>query len=176
MRKIIAVHLLSATRVESFQTVREEEVRLMINDISSTSSGPINIGERIISTTNNIISRVSFGKRYYQEQGSETGFPQLLAELSALVGTVHIGDIFPSFAWVGELTGLNARLRKSFHEWDEFLEKAIEEHFDPKRVDIACGGTQALVDILFDIQKKVEHGFTLDKHGIKAILMVIALF
>lgn len=161
--------------MESFQTVREEEVRQMINDIS-TSSGPINIGEKIVSTTNNIFCRVSFGKRYYEEKGSATGFPQMLAELSALAGMVHIGDIFPSLSWVGELTGVNARLRKNYHEWDEFLGKAIEEHLDQNIADVNHKGTQDLVDILLDIQKKGKQDFNLDNDGIKAILLVIYNF
>lgn len=158
--------------MESFQTVREEEVRQMVNDINR-SSGPINIGEKIVSATNNIFCRVSFGKRYYEAKGSATGFPQMLGELSALAGMVHIGDIFPSLSWVGKLTGVNARLRKNYHEWDEFLGKAIEEHLDQSIEDVDYRGTQDLVDILLDIQKKGEHNFNLDNDGIKAILLVI---
>lgn len=170
VRRISVLHVLSPKRVESFQSVREEEVRLTINNIAK-SSGLINIGEIMISTTNNIISRVAFGRKYYEEQGRVKGFPKMLAEFLALLGTVHIGDMYPSLAWVGELTGLNARLKKNFQEWDEFLGKVIEEHLDPCRT-VGDGYKQDFVDILLDIEKNGEIGFPLGKDGLKAIILV----
>lgn len=50
----------------------------------------------------------------------------MLGELSALAGMVHIGDIFPSLSWVGELTGVNARLRKNYHDGMSFLGRQLK--------------------------------------------------
>lgn len=172
MRKA-SVHGLSPTRVESFQVAREEEVSLMIQNISK-AIGPIDVSETVISTTNGIISRVAFGRKYYIENESGAKFCRLFAELSTLLATVLIGDIYPMFAWVGKLSDLDARLRKNFQEWNEFLDMVIEEHLDPCRA-VDGGDRQNFVDILLDIENKGDIGLTLGRDGIKGILLVTNL-
>lgn len=92
----------------------------MIQNISK-ATGPIDVSETVISTANGIISRVAFGRKYYIKNERGAKFCKLLAEFSTVLGTVLIGDIYPMSAWVGKLTGLDARLRKNFKNGMSFL-------------------------------------------------------
>ncbi|KAG9447227.1 hypothetical protein H6P81_013355 [Aristolochia fimbriata] len=153
--------VLSVKRVESFRGVREEEVGCMVEKISSQACGtPIDLSKIIIPTTNNIVCRIALGKKYYDEKlrgGSD--FHHLLTELLILLGTIHIGDIFPSLAWIGRLTG---------------LEQVIEEHMaeDKKNSPAQYGEQVDLVDILLEVQRERSMGVTLDRDNIKAVILV----
>lgn len=60
----------------------------------SKSSIPINNGEFFITLTNNTVTRIAFGKTFYEEKkGSDYGFYELLVEFLILLGTIHIGDL-----------------------------------------------------------------------------------
>lgn len=80
------------SKLDSFLSIREEEVRLMMYNISK-SSIPINNGNFFITFTN-IVTRIAFGKTFYEEKkGSDYGFYELLVEFLILLGTIHIGDL-----------------------------------------------------------------------------------
>ncbi|KDP27300.1 hypothetical protein JCGZ_20288 [Jatropha curcas] len=51
LRKICIVELLSTKRVQSFRSIREEEVANRIRDISSSSGKPFNLSKRIFALT-----------------------------------------------------------------------------------------------------------------------------
>ncbi|XVF43874.1 hypothetical protein PTKIN_Ptkin02bG0075700 [Pterospermum kingtungense] len=70
VRKICVIELFSMKRVQSFQSVREEEVNLLINSISesATLSSPVDLSKEFFSLAASIIFRTAFGKTF---QGSE---------------------------------------------------------------------------------------------------------
>ncbi|PQQ17256.1 hypothetical protein Pyn_13806 [Prunus yedoensis var. nudiflora] len=64
MRKICgSVLLLNSKRVDSFQSIRDEEVSDLLKFISSNIRSPINHGEKIFSMTYGITARVAFGNK-----------------------------------------------------------------------------------------------------------------
>ncbi|KAG9447271.1 hypothetical protein H6P81_013399 [Aristolochia fimbriata] len=173
VRKISVLQVLSAKRVESFRDVREEVVACMVEKISQ-ASGPVDLKKIIISTTGNIFCMTALGKKYYEEKlGCGTDFQHLLEELFRLLGIIHIGDLFPSLAWIGRLTGLDARLKKNFQLMDEFLEQVIEEHMaeDRKNSPAQYGRHADFVDILLEIQRDGSMGVPLDRDNIKAVIL-----
>lgn len=66
LRKICSVKLLSAKRVKSFRSIREEEVSNLIGTIYSSggSAVPINLTQSINSLNHGIIGRTAFGKKF----------------------------------------------------------------------------------------------------------------
>lgn len=63
MRKICRSVLLNSKRVDSFQSIRDEEVSDLLKFISSNIGSPINLGEKIFSMTYGITARVAFGNK-----------------------------------------------------------------------------------------------------------------
>ncbi|KAF6150499.1 hypothetical protein GIB67_030300 [Kingdonia uniflora] len=65
--KICFLELLSAKHVQSFRSVREEEVSKLIRSISMSTTGPelkaINLSKKLFSMMNDITSRAAFGEK-----------------------------------------------------------------------------------------------------------------
>ncbi|CAL5332181.1 unnamed protein product [Camellia sinensis] len=172
MRKICVLHLFNSKRVQSFQSVREDEVLLMIKKISKQASAKkgINLSDTVMSLTSTIICRVAFGKRYEDEGHERSRFHSLLNEAQALMATFFVSDYFPLMGWIDKLSGLYGRLEKNFKELDMFYQEIINDHLDPKR---QASEQEDITDVLLKLQN--DHSFTIDLSldHIKAVLMNI---
>ena len=64
-RKVTILELLSLKRVQSFQFIREEEVKLLVHQRhhACVSKSPINLIDMLFAVSNNITSRCVFGRR-----------------------------------------------------------------------------------------------------------------
>ncbi|XVF54580.1 hypothetical protein PTKIN_Ptkin05aG0192600 [Pterospermum kingtungense] len=84
MKSICVLHLLSNTKVQFYRTIREEEMALAIEKIikRSFSDLTVNLSELFSVVTNNIISRVTLGRKYDGEDRKK--FKKLLHELTEL--------------------------------------------------------------------------------------------
>ncbi|KAF8390528.1 hypothetical protein HHK36_025055 [Tetracentron sinense] len=71
MHRICMLQLLSTKQVQSFKSAREEETYLMIkkDKEQSCSSTSLDLSEMLVSLTNNIICRVSFGRKNSGPEG-----------------------------------------------------------------------------------------------------------
>ncbi|XP_027155295.1 cytochrome P450 71A4-like [Coffea eugenioides] len=107
---ICVLQLLSHKRVQSFRSIREEEIALLLETIreSCASSSVILINKILARLTNNIVSRVAIGKRYSGEE-SGSRFQQLFVELTMLLGVFNVGDYVPWLAWINNINGLEAK-------------------------------------------------------------------
>ncbi|XP_073114110.1 cytochrome P450 71AP13-like isoform X2 [Elaeis guineensis] len=102
LRRISMLEVFSAKRVQAFQSIREEEVNVLVQTLL-----------RRISSDGDCTS-----SKYHI----------LLNEMMSLLGGFILGDFFPSMGWLDVLTGTRARLERSFHSMDELLEEEIEKH------------------------------------------------
>ncbi|XP_077227062.1 cytochrome P450 71A9-like [Tasmannia lanceolata] len=172
VRKFSLSELLSAKRVQSYRTVREEEVALLIASVrhSSTSLVPINLSELMFSLVNNIVCRTGFGKKYGDNSGGfgKSRFHDILKETQALLGGFCISDFFPGLEWLHTFTGMKARLEKNFRELDDFYEEVIKEHLNSESPEIE---NEDFVHFLLRVQKDPSLATLLSRDHIKAILM-----
>jgi cytochrome P450 len=172
VRKIVILELLSAKRVQTFQAVRDEEVAVMLDSIA-LSSGPVNLSELALLLANNIVCRVSFGKKYESgEDKSKSRFHEILRETQDLLGGFCIEDFFPWMGWLNKFNGLETRLEKNFRELDELYDKVIEEHLDQRRPEPEH---EDLVDVLLRVQKDPNQATALNSDQIKGVLTVCFL-
>ncbi|RVX04442.1 Cytochrome P450 71B36 [Vitis vinifera] len=177
VRKICVLEVFSTKRVQSFQFIREEEVTLLIDSIaqSSSSGSPIDLTERLMSLTANIICRIAFGKSFQASEFGDGRFQEVVHEAMALLGGFTAADFFPYVGRiVDRLTGLHGRLERSFLEMDGFYQRVIEDHLNPGRVKEEH---EDIIDVLLKIEReRSESGavqFT--KDSAKAILMDLFL-
>uniref|UniRef100_A0A803LKA1 Cytochrome P450 n=1 Tax=Chenopodium quinoa TaxID=63459 RepID=A0A803LKA1_CHEQI len=125
IRKISIVHLLSSKRVESFASIRQEEVSRVMKKISSLSSASkiVTLSELLMGFSASNICRIAFGKRYEddEELSRRSKFHSMLNEAQAIFTSFFFSDYFPTIGWLDKLTGKFSRLEKIFKVMDAFL-------------------------------------------------------
>lgn len=172
VRKIVILELLSLKRVQSFEAVRDEELKIMLHSIaqSSSSSVSFNLSQAALLLTNNIICRVVFGRKFDggEENKGASKFQEMLEETEDLLAGFNVADFFPWMKWVSKFNGFEAKVDKNFRQMDELFDQVIEEHLDPQRPERE---DKDLVDILLRFQKDQNQAFTLTNRHIKAVLL-----
>lgn len=171
VRKIVILELLSPKRVQMFQSVRDEEVGLMIDSIAHNSNkGLVNLSEETVSLANNVLCRCAFGKKYDGE--GEIGMSrihELLKESMVLLGGLYTSDFLPWIGWINKLSGLEQRVDKCFKNLDNFYNKVIEEHLDPQRPNPE---NEDVIDVLLRVQKDPSQSIVLTDEQIKGVITV----
>ncbi|KAL5748212.1 hypothetical protein ACOSQ2_025509 [Xanthoceras sorbifolium] len=179
MRSICVLQLLSNKRVQSFRTVREEEIALYMKEIenSASLSLTVNLSEVFSSLTTDVICRAAFGRKY---SGGESGwkFKKLMRELMVLLGGIDVGTFIPWLGWINRVTGFDAKVDRVAKEFDEFLDEIIEEHLHGQTQNREGGDPGAergarknFVSVLLEIQRDNLSGFSFDLISIKALIL-----
>ncbi|CAN6346192.1 unnamed protein product [Urochloa humidicola] len=169
LRRIAVVRLLSAKRVDSFRALRELEVASFLKRIRAATSngraGGVNVTELLIGLTYAVISKAAFGNKL---GGMEPGAVRaMMREISDLLETIAVGDVFPRLRWVDWATGLDARIERTAGKLDAVLEGALREH--EKGGDDGEAGD--LLDDLLSAVKEGGDGFNLDRTDVKGLIL-----
>ncbi|KAK1677695.1 hypothetical protein QYE76_038543 [Lolium multiflorum] len=171
-RRIAVVHLLSVKRVGSFRALRLKEVAGFVQQIRAACSageggGVVNVSELTVSLTNTVISKAAFGNKL---GGVEPAMVRdMMKELTDVLVTFAVSDLFPRLRWLDWATGLDARVKKTAAKLDGLLEGSLAEH-ERSRVD-GDGEVRDLMDDLLSILKEGDRGFKLDRIDIKALIL-----
>ncbi|XP_041999008.1 cytochrome P450 71A1-like [Salvia splendens] len=162
MRKISTLHLFSTKQVQSSHSIFRDEVRKMMEKIGrdASSSTVINFSEMATVLLNNIMVRLVFGI-----YGGDR-LNNLASGVQSLYAGFFVGDYLPWFRWIDSLSGMAARLDKTFHMMDSFCQELIEEHMKPNRPKSMEGD---FIDILLRIKENGSSSLTLNH--IKAALV-----
>ena len=174
LRRIAIVHLLSAKRVDSFRALREEEVASFSKRIRAASGvreeRVVKATELIISLTNTVILRAAFGNKL---GGMEPGIVHaMMDEVSRLLGTIAVSDVFPRLWWVDWATGLDARVKRTAAKLDGILEMTFADHERSRGGGNDDSEAHDLLDDLLSILKDGDQGFKLDRIDVKALILV----
>ncbi|KAF8055496.1 hypothetical protein N665_1293s0004 [Sinapis alba] len=161
MRSVSVIHLLSNKKVRSFQDIRDEDIRIMMEKIRQSSSQPVNLSKLLASFTNDVICRVAFGKKYE----GDTDFKELINSLTRLLGLYSVGSYIPWLVWVDWICGLDKQVEKTRNDFDEFLERVLRDHED------GDGDGTDFVDVLLTIQREKSMGFEIERRSIKGIIL-----
>ncbi|XVF19431.1 hypothetical protein REPUB_Repub11eG0110200 [Reevesia pubescens] len=179
MRKLCNIELFSAKRVQSFQFIGEEEVALMIESISqsislSSSETPVNVTQRIMCLTMDIICRVAFGKSLEDRELDTNKLHQLIHEAFGVMGKFSASDFFPYVGWIiDRITGVHGKLERIFHDLDLFYQKFIDDHL---RTGRQKQEGEDIIDVLLKRNKyQTETSLQITQDHIKAMLMDILL-
>ncbi|KAK6148416.1 hypothetical protein DH2020_019328 [Rehmannia glutinosa] len=150
IRSIFVHELLSSTRVKSFNTIREEEIDLMVEKIK----------QRVLFARQLDIHVYEADQRY---------------DLSFAFGKKH-REFVPWLGWINRLNGFNASLDKYARELDEVLNAVIEDHMSrgtSSNGDEDDGKSKEnFVDILLGIYMGNTPGVSIDLISLKAVILV----
>ncbi|KAG4399156.1 hypothetical protein GLYMA_08G182100v4 [Glycine max] len=173
LRKICTVELLTAKRVQSFRSIREEEVAELVKKIAATASEAegsniFNLTENIYSVTFGIAARAAFGKKSRYQQVFISNIDKQLK----LMGGFSVADLYPS-SRVLQMMGASGKLEKVHKVTDRVLQDIIDEHKNRTRSSSneECEAVEDLVDVLLKFQKESSE-FPLTDENIKAVIQV----
>lgn len=146
VRKICTVELLTTKRVQSFQSIREEEVSALVNSISSNEGLPINLSNKIFSMTYGITSRAAFGNKCKDLDA----YASVAEEITKLASGFSVGDLYPSLKVLQLISGMSRKLRTLHQKSDKILQGIIDEH----RAKLGDGEEKEdLITVLLKIQQ-----------------------
>ncbi|CAN6727079.1 unnamed protein product [Malus baccata var. baccata] len=182
IRKICVLELFSVKRVQSYRSIREEEVDEMVHSISASSSSgaPVDLTEKLFALTASIIFRIAYGTSF---QGSKfehaKNIDELIQDTEAMLGGMSGADCFPSWmGWViDKVSGVHKEFDRISKELDGFFQQVIDDHLKPgRRVDDEQAH-EDIVDVLLKIVKEQsECGAShLGHNNIKAVLLNLFL-
>lgn len=164
------LELLSAKCVQSFESIRKEEVENLIEAILLTPPQvPIDISKMIFSMTNNITARTAFGKKCKHKDE----FIEAMKTIIELSGGLNIPDLFPSLKIFHSLSGAKPALEKVHKKVDKILEDIIEEHKANKReMSSHMLHKEDLVDVLLRIQESGDLEIPISRNTLKSVILV----
>ncbi|PIA58218.1 hypothetical protein AQUCO_00500274v1 [Aquilegia coerulea] len=166
LRKICVLELLSAKRVQSFWSVREEEVSSLIGRVSSLAGSQLNLSERIFMLVNDITARAAFGKTCKDKEL----FISVMKEVIRLAAGFTIADFFPSLKFLEVISGARPKIEKIHKKIDKILSDIIREHKE-NRMAINGQVEEDLVDVLLRIQEGGELEFPITLDNVKAVTL-----
>nr|BAF98467.1 cytochrome P450 [Coptis japonica var. dissecta] len=166
LRKISAIELLSANRLQSYSDIRHDEVKSMVQRLSGQGNEyrTVEMKTMIFELTLNVMMTMIAGKRYYGGQVEELEqakrFQEIVQGTLAISGASNIGDFLPILSWIG-IKGIEKKVWNLKEKRDKFLQELIEEH----RIS-RSGGMQTkeknatLIDVLLSLQETEPEYYT----------------
>ncbi|CAI8586977.1 unnamed protein product [Vicia faba] len=165
LRKICAIELLSAKRVQSFRSIREEECSALVKSIYASEASIVNLTEKILSITCGIIMRAAFGKKSRHQQVFKSTIDQAIN----LMAEFCIADLYPSFKFLQRVSTTRTKMVKLRRELDIILQDIINDH---KSVHRDANKDEDLVDVLLKIQQESDHKqHRLTDESIKSVIL-----
>ncbi|VYS45761.1 unnamed protein product [Arabidopsis thaliana] len=166
MKSVCILNLLTNKMVASFEKVREEEVNAMMEKLekASCSSSAENLSELFVTLTSDVTSRVSLGKKYWEDE-TAGGLKKRVRQIMELLREFPIGDYVPALAWIDRINGFNSKIVEVSRAYSDLMEKVVQEHLE--------GGEHKadFVNILLSIEKEKNNGFKVQRNDIKFMIL-----
>ncbi|KAL5753680.1 hypothetical protein ACOSP7_021900 [Xanthoceras sorbifolium] len=165
IRKMCTLELLSNVKINSFKSMRKEELDLLIEYVKQAACSGIvvDISARVLSLTADMTCRMVFGKKYMEEEFDERGFKAVIKEVMELGAIFNLADYIPQTASL-DLQGLRKRM------------KAVAKVFDDEHVQSKDDSrTKDFVDLMLNFMGSEETEYRIDREHIKAIILDILI-
>ncbi|XP_009631583.1 cytochrome P450 71AU50-like [Nicotiana tomentosiformis] len=97
MRKLCTVHLLNSHKMNSFRSMRKQEVELLIESLKEQAHDcvAVDLSAKITSLNANLTCLMVFGNKYMDEDLDKRGFKAVVQDVVHLAGTPNLRDFFP---------------------------------------------------------------------------------
>ncbi|XP_050378299.1 cytochrome P450 71AU50-like [Argentina anserina] len=169
IRKMCTLELLSNHKINSFKSMRKEELDLFINFIREASCyrATVDLSAKVSSLNAAMTCRLVFGKKYMDKEFDEKGFQAWIHEGMHLAGTPNFGDYLPFLAPF-DLQGLTKRMKAVSKVFDDFFEKIIDEHIESQ---FNQERNKDFVDVMLGFMGSNESEYKIERANIKAIIL-----
>ncbi|KAF8410151.1 hypothetical protein HHK36_002673 [Tetracentron sinense] len=167
LRRLISLEILSSTRLQTFSSIRADEVRSLIQRLVRGSSDggfkTVDMKSAFFDLTLNNMMRMIAGKRYYGENVAKLEearkFKLIVEETFLIGGTTNAGDFLPVLNWVG-FRGLERRLIKLQEKRDGFMQVLIEQHRRMGSKSSSGERRKTIIEVLLSLQETEPEYYT----------------
>ncbi|KAG1334334.1 cytochrome P450 71A1 [Cocos nucifera] len=166
-RKMCIMELFSAKRLDSYEYIRVEEMRLLLRDLYRASGRTITLKDYLSTVSLDVISRMVLGKKYLDNSESAEEFRKMIEELFLLNGVVNIGDYIPWLDFL-DLQGYIKRMKELSKKFDNFLEHVLDEHKERMLREGEGFVAKDMVDVLLQQAEDPSLEVKIERHGVKA--------
>ncbi|KAL6498229.1 hypothetical protein OROGR_028626 [Orobanche gracilis] len=178
LRRLTTVEVFSAARLNAFQSIRHDEIGLLLRKLCRTACqdfAKVELRSLLTEMTFNNIMRMVAGKRYFggEEEEEEDGgggeakqFRELIEEVFTYGGVSNPADFFPVLRWI-DYKGFQKKLRRVIGRMDAFLQRLIDEQRRRNK------DTNTMIDHLLSLQETEPEYY--NDVIIKGVIMVMLL-
>ncbi|XP_019155006.1 PREDICTED: cytochrome P450 81E8-like [Ipomoea nil] len=169
LRRICALEIFSTSRLNSFKSVRQDEVKILLQKLVQTSRhgfGTVDLKSKFSELSFNIILRMTSGKRYFgvdEDDKEAMEFRELIKE--AFMSGGEVLDSLPFLRWIG-YKNVEKNMKKLSERLDSFLQGLVDEHRHDK-------SRNSMIDHLLSLQESQPEYYT--DEIIKGLMMVMLL-
>ncbi|KAF7835993.1 beta-amyrin 24-hydroxylase [Senna tora] len=176
MKKICMNELLSERTLEKFVSIRQQEIEAFLRSIlqQNRSEQPLRVREELIKLTNNIISRMTMGKKCEGTNDEVGEITKAVQEVGVLLGTFNLCD------YVVFLRNLDVQAVSK--KLDTMMEKVMREREEARKMknmmgdDQNCERGMDFLDCLIDLigTEDSEMKFTRESAKVLTLEMFVA--
>ncbi|XP_071733298.1 cytochrome P450 81Q32-like [Rutidosis leptorrhynchoides] len=169
LRRVMTLELFSTTRLKSYMSVREDEVRSMIKTLIMSKDSfqnfeKVEMRPRIQAVSFNITMIMVANKRYFgtdvEDFEEADNFKKVITNVFETCGASNPGDFISVLRWI-DFQGYKKRLLKLHHEWDSLSQNLIEEI--KSRRSGSCspkGEDKTFIDSMLSLQESDPQYYT----------------
>ncbi|CAN1140814.1 Cytochrome P450 71D10 [Linum perenne] len=182
LRKVCHSQLFSPIRVDSFSSIRRDEVSNLIASVrkissssSSSKGGPasVNLSRLVFEASCGVTCRAAFGSKYDDLDTLKS----LTSDIMQLASSLGLADLFPSNGNLLKVFSrmTNFRVNRVMRGTDKILEDILKDHRNNAPADGNTTIVENLVHVLLMLQRNADRDlpFPLSDNNIKAVLLDI---
>uniref|UniRef100_J3L388 Uncharacterized protein n=1 Tax=Oryza brachyantha TaxID=4533 RepID=J3L388_ORYBR len=155
LRRVCVQEMMSPAGLAGVHSLRRREFRSTLRYLHSKSGEPVDIGEQMFLNTMNVITGTMWGGTIGSESeraavGSE--FRGLVAEVTELLGTPNVSDLFPALKPF-DLQGIRRKMERLRSRFDVLFTKIIQQRMKSQQ-----DGGETTTDFLECLLKMEKEG------------------
>ncbi|XP_058094424.1 cytochrome P450 71AU50-like [Magnolia sinica] len=168
VRKLCTLELLSNLKIESFRSMRKEELSLLVETLmdSARAHTAVDVSAKVASFYLQMTCRMVFGRKYMEENLDNRGFKAVVNELLVLIGSFNAAEYIP-FAGALDVQGIRRRMKAINKVFSDFFDKIIDEHLQDREIR----HQKDFVDFMLSFMESNNNEFQIDRTNIKAIIL-----
>lgn len=168
LRRICILELFSPRKVQSFQSIRQEEALNLISTIKTRMSSVVNLSELLFSLGNDIIARTVMGTKCKDQ----AGFLDALDETVEASAAINLADFYPSSRLLNLFCWTRFKLEFCLRKTDRIFQGILQEHRERRMAGKQSRTRDDFVDVLLRIQEDGTLPFTLTDECNKSVIFV----
>lgn len=132
LRRLTTVEIFSSARLNTFQSIRHDEIRLLLEKLYQKTCrdfARVEIRPLLSELTFNNVMRMVAGKRYFgvdEDDEEAAEFRELITEVFSYGGASNVADFFPVLRWF-DYKGVEKNLARMSAKIDVLMQSLVDE-------------------------------------------------